>query len=84
MAVLELGFGIIAACIPACMPFVAFRKKNKRSWYPLSKTSHTQYVPYALDLGRISPVEHDGNDALHSKKKAFQRREENVEIPSLS
>ena len=41
VAVLELSSGLIAACIPACMPFITFRRKKERPWYSLSTAKQT-------------------------------------------
>ncbi|KAL8888829.1 MAG: hypothetical protein Q9192_006112 [Flavoplaca navasiana] len=41
LAIFELSSGIIAACIPACMAFIPFRKDKGRQWYFLSKTRRT-------------------------------------------
>ena len=61
VAVLELSSGIIAACIPACMPFIAFRKRKERSWYALSKPSTAQGVDDHNSMGK-SNLRSDGED----------------------
>ena len=38
IAILELSSGIIAACIPACMAFIPFRRNGERPWHSLSTT----------------------------------------------
>ena len=51
VSILELSSGIIAACIPACMPFIAFRKQKERTWYSLSKMRQTQSSGERADAG---------------------------------
>ena len=51
--ILEQSLSVIAACIPACMPYIRFQK-IQRSWYPLSSRSRTKSKPAGIAIDAVS------------------------------
>ena len=83
VVILEQSLGVIAACIPACMPFFHSQKKQ-RLWYPLSSPNpaSSEGHEFVMDA-RSGPKVVGVHAANNGKHKAVVRKVPNpMQSPS--